>query len=141
MFLELPNKPLPKKLQLHQCTDAPMAEGVWGGERPKHLVPLGKAGWPEDVAQRIADIFTDIGVIDPLGQKLVEPYAVVFGGKNVEGRQDLSGVNWEFAVDYFTFEAASITYDKKVHELQNKALKKYGGMFSHYEVYEDYSRS
>lgn len=139
MFLEVAGKPLPQPLRIHACTDAPMAEGVWGGEKPKHLVSLKDSMWPEEVIDKITQIFKAIGILDPLGQKLVEPYAVVFGCKNVEGRQDLSGVNWELAVDYFTFEAASVTRDEKVHALQKRALKKYGGHFSHYAVYEDYS--
>jgi hypothetical protein len=140
MFLELPGKPLPKMLRLHSCTDAPMAEGVWGGERPKHLVTLAKAGWPTDVVTKIAKIFADLGVLDPEGQKLVEPYAKVFGGKNIEGEADLASVNWELAVDYFTWEAMAITRNlEESDRLQKEALKKYGGYFSHYAVYEDYS--
>lgn len=139
MFLEVAGKPLPQPLRIHACTDAPLAEGTWGGEKPKHLVSLKESMWPEEVIDKIAQIFKGIGVIDPMKQKLVEPYAVVFGGKNVDGRQNLSGANWELAVDYFTFEAASITRNQKVHELQEEALKKYGGYFSHYAVYEDYS--
>lgn len=130
---------VPKDLRGHCFFDGKLADNVWGGEKPKHLIPLGQSLWPDEVKNQIVEIFKAIGVADPLRQKLVEPFAIVFGGKHREKESDLSEVNWGMVIDYFTWEAAAMTDPDKSRRLQNKAEKKYGGIFSHYIVYEDYT--
>ena len=98
---------------------------------PEGLTPLGDAGWPSDVTKSIAELFSRAGIPDPYCQKLVEPTARVFGGKV----GDLSKVNWTLAVDYFTWEIESLRGTAKAEALQRAAEDKYGGIFSHYEVY------
>lgn len=138
MYLLIDNKaPLPDFTVFHTYTDNP-PKGTWGGERPKHLVQLGKSMWPKEVIVKIVEIFGAIGIPDPLSQKLVEPFAYAFGGKKVEGEADFKAVNWEMVTDYFEWEAASHSRDmKKIKKLQRQAEKKYGGIFSHYFVYEE----
>ena len=137
MYLLVDGLELPDFTVYHVYTDNP-PEGTWGGERPSHLVQLGKSMWPQDVIVKIVKIFGDVGIPDPLQQKLVEPFAYVFGGKRIEGVPDFEDVNWEMVVDYFEWEAASHTENmKKINRLQGEAKKKYGGIFSHYEVYEE----
>lgn len=140
MFLEIPGLPFKRhRFYKHCFTDAPLAEGKYGGERPKHLVPLGQAGWPAEVVNKIVELFKAIDLQDPERQKLVEPYAVVFGGRCDDGMSDLSKVNWEKVVDYFTWEAAEHGEDVELADkLQGEARKKYGGIFMHYPVYENY---
>jgi len=138
MFLEIPGVILPELMALQAVTDVPLKRG-WGGEKPKHVTPLGKSLWPKDVIDAIVKIWKAHGLKYPEKQKLVEPYAYVFGGIVNEGVSDLSKVNWEMAIDYFTWETEAIMNTTKAEELQNEAVKKYGGIFSHYEVYEDYS--
>ncbi|MEE4377804.1 MAG: hypothetical protein V2J55_09885, partial [Candidatus Competibacteraceae bacterium] len=73
------------------------------------LNPLGDVLWPQDVKNKIHDIFKAIGVADPWRQKLVEPYAIVFGGRDNDGSYDLADVDWEMVVDYFRWEASAWT--------------------------------
>ncbi|MFZ5572032.1 MAG: hypothetical protein ACOZF0_16655 [Thermodesulfobacteriota bacterium] len=110
--------------------------------KPKHLVTLGEVAWPEWVKEDIAQQFRRIGIQDPYKQKLVEPFAMAFGGRNNDGAYDLSRVKWEMVVDYFRWESAA--WDRDTPE-KEKALKlmiaeikaKYGGMFNHQMVYDD----
>lgn len=69
-------------------------------------------------------------------QKLVEPYAVIFGGQFKQKESDLSKVRWSEVIEYFTWEAAAMTDPIESRRLQDRAEKKYGGVFSHYIVYE-----
>lgn len=131
MFLVRAIDELPSDLMIHAFRDG--AQNEWEGKKPDQLIPLGQSAWPDEIKQRIAEIFKAVGCPDPLRQKLVEPRARVFGGRR--DRVDLSKVNWGLAIDYFTWEAASMTDRKKAEALQKKAKKKYGGIFSHYRVY------
>jgi hypothetical protein len=140
MFLDVPGLILPRVFIVHSVTEAPLADGVWGAEKPDHLVPLGKCLWPQAIKDKVARIYAKVGLQDPLRQKLVEPHAIVFGGRAVEGASDLSDVNWDKLVDYFTWEAAALSGDDKQAEAaQARAKAKYGGQFWHYDVYEDYT--
>lgn len=129
---------VPKELRILCFFDGQLDKGKWGGKKPDHLMTLGSTQWPDEVKHEIVEIFKGIGVVSPLKQKLVEPYAIVFGGRRKEGESGLSGVNWEMVVDYFTWEAAAMTDRKQSEKLQDEAEKKYGGIFSHYAVYEGY---
>jgi hypothetical protein len=141
MFLEVPGFMLPTDMRIHAVTDRPPL-GTWGGERPKHLIPLGESSWPDEIKQAIVKIFNAKGLSDPMRQKIIEPMARVFGGMKTDGAIDLLRVNWELVVDYFTWEAESIMHTNKAKKLQKQAKKKYGGIFSHYRVYElPYDRS
>jgi len=130
------------RLKLHEVTDTPIKGDPWRTRRPKNVIPLGETIWPDEVKKRIAQVFIKIGVEDPYRQKLVEPYAKVFGGKDDDGAYDLKAVDWIKLVDYFTWEAAAWDNDTPAKE---KALlsmvanirKKYGGMFNHQQVYHD----
>jgi hypothetical protein len=136
MFLEATGLTIPGVMNLHAANDKPPL-GTWGGERPKHLIPLEQSTWPDEVKQAIVKIFTAKGLSDPMMQKIIEPMARVFGGREAEGVIDLSDVNWELVIDYFTWEAESIMSTDKAKKLQKKAKKKYGGIFSHDAVYEE----
>ena len=109
-------------------------------EKPDYLVPLGQAQWPEKVTSEIADIFRNVGLENPLKQKLVEPSARAFiidYSSNLDG---LENVNWEFAVDYFKHEAISL-FDSKNEDKRKKQLdhmyEKHGTLVRHYDVYSD----
>lgn len=106
-------------------------------DKPDHLVPLKSALWPDKVKEKITAIFKAIGVPNPMEQKLVEPHARVFGGICDENQSILDDVDWEMLVDYFEWEAAALTDREKSEALQEKCLKKRGGIFSHYQVYEN----
>jgi hypothetical protein len=143
LFLKVKDLEMPKDLEWCALTnradaapDDPWAEieGV-----PDNLVPMGKADWPVEVKKEIAQAFMEIGLEDPLRQKLVEPYAVAFGGEPRNGAYDFTGVNWEMAVEYFKYEAANYDFPvdhEKIEAMQQAAEKKYGGRFFHYSVYE-----
>jgi hypothetical protein len=110
--------------------------------RPKHLSPLGETTWPEWVKGVIVERFHAIGVEDPLRQKLVEPFALAFGGRNNDGAYDLARVDWQKVVHYFTWEASTwgIDSDEKeaAHQALNAKMKaKWGGAFNHQVVYSD----
>lgn len=112
-------------------------------ERPKHLVPLGDSLWPEGIKNTVNRIFKKIGVEDPMRQKLVEPFARVFGGRERDGISDLEDVNWDKVVDYFRWEASAWTrLRSKENELAHDKLideiwERWGGCFSHQMVYSD----
>jgi hypothetical protein len=135
MSLEVPGFMLPRDMRIGAVTDRP-ALGTWGGERPKHLIPLEQSSWPDEIKEAIVKIFMAKGLSEPMRQKIIEPMARVFGGMKTDGAIDLSGVNWELVVDYFTWEAESIMHTDKAKKLQKQAKKKYGKIFSHYQVYE-----
>jgi hypothetical protein len=111
-------------------------------ERPVHLRTLGRAPWPKGVKQAISRLYKEIGVQNPMRQKLVEPYAFAFGGRNNDGGFDFDEVNWELAIDYFTWEAsAQNRYSEareKAHDaLNEQIIEKYGAPFNHQFVYCD----
>ena len=135
MLLEVDGLTMPDKMKLHAFTDTP-PPGTWGGQRPRHLIKLGRSLWPVNIKQAIIKIYQAHGLPDPAKQKLVEPIARVFGGREHEGVLDLSKVNWELVVDYFIWEVEAIMGTGKPEKLQKRAKKKYGGIFSHYQVYE-----
>ena len=146
MFLEIDGLTLPDRLKI-ECFEENPSGGEWADyrRRPKEWIPLGETAWPDEVKAQIVEFYKAIGVEDPLRQKLVEPYAKCFGGRNRDGAYDLDGVNWDAVVDYFRFEARSITAqtddDRAVLEaMQAEAVEKYGGRLPmHYMVYgEDY---
>jgi hypothetical protein len=139
MFLHIEGMKLPKWAAVHTVTSDPKYE-EWQGGKPIHVCPLGETFWPDDVKSKIADIYKAVGVPDPMKQKLVEPYAGMFGGQNKEGIPVLTHVNWNLLLDYFEWEAASVSENVKLsNKLQGKAEKKHGGAFSHYPVYQDYT--
>ena len=140
MFLYIDGIQFPKKLLFRVCSN--------NGEKTfyymtEHLIPLGETKWPESVKSNIENIFKEIGIEEPLKQKLVEPFAWAFGGRNdASGDYNFDKVNWECVVDYFRWEALSMSEkddDDEHHltskELQDQALKKYGSKFLHYLVY------
>jgi len=140
MFLDIKGMTLPKWAMVHALTDDSNFE-EWQGRKPYWVCPLEQTLWSEDIKKKITDTYKAVGVSDPMKQKLVEPYAGAFGGKNKEGACDFSEVNWGTLIDYFEWEAASISENKRKSEkLQKQAEKKYGGIFSHYLVYENYSK-
>jgi hypothetical protein len=104
----------------------------------KGLQTLDKTPFPAEVKNQIVEAFKKIGVENPLQQKLVEPYAIYFGGHDKDGEYEYSNVNWDKVIDYFEYEAASLSGDaKRAIALQKRANKKYGHEFFHYAVYED----
>lgn len=149
MFLRTKGLKIPDYLQMWSF-DAQPSKGPMGfmSGKPKHLVPLGDTPWPEDVKADIVAIFKELGVENPLKQKLVEPYAKCFGGRDNSGEYDLADVNWEMAMDYFKVEVAQYAlngletdseYEDSLDEieaLQRKAEAKYGDRFNHRFVYE-----
>lgn len=137
MFLKIKGMELPDFAAAHT-----VSEGVdeWKGLKASWVCPLGETFWPDDIKQKVSDIYKKVGIADPLKQKLVEPFAGCFGGKNQEGVPVFSKVNWNALLDYFEWEAAEISENKvKAQKLQDKAEKKYGGIFFHYNVYVNYS--
>jgi len=140
MILEIEGVVIPDCYKLHSYTNAPVKDGVLFAHAPKWVMPLGKAGWPSDVVDRIAEVFASRGLPKPLETKLVEPYAIIFGGEYLDDERDLSSVNWEMVVDYFTWEAHAQGGQgcyEEARRLQGEAKKKYGGIFSHRGVYDD----
>jgi len=108
--------------------------------QPKHLVPLEETDWPDNVKAEIAKIFKEIGVPEPMKQKLVEPYAKGFGGVVDDSKEyKLENVNWELVIYYFKWEAATWSYNtKEIDKLEKVCMEKYGFTpFWHYGVYED----
>ena len=140
MFLQIDGLKLPDFAMINT-----RKEGIeeWKGGKPHWATPLVETFWPDDVKKKITDIFKKVGIPDPMRQKLVEPFAVCFGGENKEGVPDLSKVNWEALVEFFEWESFSIQGTKASRamseKLQDKAEKKWGGTFFHYDVYQDYS--
>jgi len=140
MFLHIDGIEVPKKLIYHVCFN--------DGRKlfyhmPEHLIPLGDTTWPDQAKDKIVKIFQEIGIEQPLRQKLVEPFAFAFGGvKDSSGGCILDKVNWEYLVDYFRWEAQTISsqddddeFERKAKELQEQACKKYGSRFLRYLVY------
>ena len=107
MLLKVKGLSVKERLTLHEFTNDPPEGDPWGRKRPKHLITLGETPWPDAVKEDIAKSFKQIGVEDPLQQKLVEPHARAFGGKDNDGAYDLSGVDWAMVMDYFRWEAAA----------------------------------
>lgn len=106
-------------------------------DKPDYVVPLGDSGWPEEVKQKLVDLFKKNGIKDPLSMKLVEPYAIIFGGRDDNGAYNFAGVNWEMVVDYFEWEITSMQGDPdKIGEAMDRAMKKFGTHYSHKGVYE-----
>jgi hypothetical protein len=140
MFLNIDGIDVPKKLRYHLCFD----DGrKFFYVRPENLIPLGETAWPEDVKDDVAAIFKEIGIEEPLRQKLVEPFAAAFGGiKDSSGGYMLDKVDWGRATDYFRWEAQAISMEKdndefdiKAKEMQEAAKRKYGSIFLRYLVY------
>ncbi|MBN1625288.1 MAG: hypothetical protein JW944_02085 [Deltaproteobacteria bacterium] len=142
MFLHIDGIEVPKHLMYHVCFN--------DGRKlfynmPENLIPLGETEWPETVKGMIEEIFRQIGIEQPLRQKLVEPYACAFGGiKGSSGECKLGKVNWDQLVDYFRWEAQTISsreandeFEIRAGELQEQALVKYGSKFVRYIVYAD----
>jgi hypothetical protein len=140
MFIDINGIKFPKKLLFHVCLN--------NGQKafyhiPDHLIPLGETKWPKSVKDKIVKIYQEIGIEEPLKQKLVEPLAWAFGGiKDISGDYNLDKVNWEYVVDYFKWEALAISeeadndeFHQRAKELQERATKKYGSIFLHYLVY------
>lgn len=146
MLLEVKGLKIPNQHRMHLFfSDLPREHPKY---KPNHLTPLGDTPWPEDVKAKIVEYFKAIGIQDPLRQKLVEPYALAFGGRDEDGRYLLDFVDWHKLVDYFQWEAnewlANHQLNNNIEEayeralkLQQKALGKYGGYYSHYFVYGD----
>jgi hypothetical protein len=104
--------------------------------KPDSLIPLEDTPWPNEVKRKIVDIMKGIGIPDPMSQKLVEPYAIAFGGDDPGGAYDLSKVDWEMVVDYFIWEAASWTHNsKEIDRLFEESIVKRGFSFCHRGVY------
>ena len=115
----------------------PEASDAERAERRTDLILLAGTDWPTDVKAEIVSAFRHVGVPDPLHQKIVEPFAKAFGGRNVDGASDYTNVDWGKVVDYFKWEAQSISgHRKEALELQAEAEKKFGHWFSHYHVYD-----
>lgn len=129
------------------------AEGVRFVERfgemvtnPHHfsgVVTLRHSLWPEDVKAAVVEAFAQYGQERVLDVKLVEPFAIAFGGRDVNGTPDHSKTDWELLKDYFRWEAAALLTEKTggegaalSHALQEAALKKHGHYFNHYQVYD-----
>jgi len=79
-----------------------------------------------------------------MSQKLVEPHAIAFGGRDENWNYDMSLVNWDMAVEYFTWEATAWKAGqgdeeaaRRSHALQDKAIEKYDFLFNHRPVYAD----
>jgi len=140
MFLHVEGIDVPQKLLFHVCFN--------DGRRifynlPDNLITLGETKWPDHVKGEIVKIFKEIGIREPLRQKLVEPYAGAFGGiKESSGACNLDRVNWGHLLDYFRWEAQAISSQDdndesfiRAKELQDQACKKYGSKFFHYVTY------
>jgi len=131
MFLKVKGFKLPDKLQEIAVNDLrdPTASD---------LVPLERSGWPEEVKADIVLAFKEIGLESPLRQKLVEPYALSFGGQDDNGEALLGDVKWDKVTLYFQWEAASWGGKQEEAEaFQQKAIKKYGHRFNHYSAYDE----
>ena len=132
---------------MHAFIDGPRmkpTEGkTWYDQKPKHLIPLGDAMWPDAVKEDIAQQFKRIGVEDPMRQKLVEPLAIAFGGEWGDGKYKLAKVDWGMVMDYFRWEASAWDRDSEEKTAAHRALisdikAKYGGFpFNHHNTYTD----
>ncbi len=114
-------------------------KGTYGedSDKPDYVVPLKDAAWPEEVKAKIVDLFKKNGIKDPLSMKLVEPYAIVFGGRDDNGAYNLAGVNWEMVVDYFEWEIAVMQEDGgQIKATMAKSMRKFGVEYSHKGVYD-----
>jgi hypothetical protein len=130
---------LPDWALIHAVSDDPKLK-EWQGKKEDCFCPLEETLWADDVKKKITKIYKAVGVPDTMKQKLVEPYAGCFGGINKEGACDFSKVNWQALLDYFEWESAAVTRNAvKSDKLQAQAQKKYGAIFSHYLVYQNYS--
>lgn len=134
MYLLLKGKPIHPNASLFSTTE---------DDKPGHLVPLGKSLWPKEQVARLVTLFKNAGIPEPLTQKLVEPYAYYFGGRDDGGVPDLSQVDWEKMLAYFEWEIAAILEDErdKARAMQDSADEKYGHIFWHYDVWMDRSQS
>ena len=114
-----------------------------------NLVQLKDAPWPEDVKAKIVESYKAIGIESPLRQKLVDPFCKHFGGLEIDGNNVLDFVNWFKVVDYFEWEATAWLAShelpdgkrdafKRAEKLQDRAIKKHRGLFSHYYAYGEY---
>jgi hypothetical protein len=115
-------------------------------DQPDEVILLGETAWPDKVKQKIVKILEAHGIKDPLNHKLVEPHAIVFGGRDRNtGVYDLSKVNWEKLVDYFEYETTVKTandpaYPNAVHRigvLQRKSMRKFKCTYTHRGMYGD----
>jgi hypothetical protein len=143
MILDVKGLKYPEEMTIHLMADrnALSEDDPWYdfAVMPKHLLVLGDAKWPADVKSRIVEAYKLVGLESPLRQKVVEPLAIAFGGRKHEGEYRLDYVNWEKLVDYYTFEAASISRNiERAQKLQDEAKAKYGHIFNHYNVYDAY---
>jgi len=106
-------------------------------KKSSHLVSLEEAPWPDKIKRKIAKILQKAGVADAQKQKIIEPYAMKFGGRNKDGLFDLSRVKWPMVLDYFKWEAALLANDlKKAAKMQKRAIRKYQVPFTRYPVFE-----
>jgi len=110
MFLKITGMTLPDWALIHSVSDDPKLK-EWQGKKEHCFCPLEETLWADDVKKKITKIYKAVGVPDPMKQKLVEPYAGCFGGKNKEGACDFSKVNWQALLDYFEWE--SYNYEKR----------------------------
>lgn len=118
---------------------------VFGFEKrpkPSHLSPVGETLWPDYVKKEISRLFKEIGVEDPLKQKLVEPFALAFGGNDNDGAYDLENVNWEMVMDYFKWESSAWTAvdRREAHmALTKEIIDRWGGLpCNHEQAYSDW---
>ena len=108
-----------------------------GDRIPDHLARLRDAPWPEFIKAAIAEAHQRYGVQDVAATKLVEPYAIIHGGLNVNGVPDLSRVWWSMLLHYYTWEAAALAGDRqRSKRLQKEAVKRHGCQHWHYPVYD-----
>lgn len=107
-------------------------------KKPNHLCTLNDAPFPDFVKNRITEIYKAVGVENPLMQKLVDPNALAFGGRVINGEWDLKNVNWELMIAYYECEAMSITFNSEaLKKLQAKMYEKFGQLINHYQAYSD----
>jgi hypothetical protein len=138
MILEIEGVVIPQCYRIHSYTNAPVKDAVLFAHPPKWVVPLKDANWPSDVVEKIAKAFACLGLPRPLESKLIEPYAIVFGGNTLMERKTFQ-CEWEMVVDYFTWEAhaqAGPDYYDEACCFRMK-LKKVRRIFTHRGVYDD----
>lgn len=99
----------------------------WGQKPGDGLEMLEDADWPEHVKKSIVESYAKHGK-DITNKKLVEPTAYAFKAKD-------GAIDWDFVIDYFEWEAASLNDAKVAEKLQKKSMKKRGFMFTHGPVY------
>lgn len=102
-----------------------------------HLVTLEEAKWPDEVVSEIVELYKAVGIEKPLKQKLVEPTAFCFGGRNNNDLRDFSKVNWSLALDYFRFEIAMLFgSEDDVAKAREWMWARHETLVRHYEVYD-----